>query len=65
MQRGGGGTEFAFLWDIRLNELSCFSRIVGIKKKAHPLGCAFSIKIHFLITSLVLPSLVQPLAQRL
>jgi hypothetical protein len=32
-QRGEGGTESAFLWDIRLNELSCFSRIVGIKKR--------------------------------
>jgi len=62
MQRGKDVTEYAFLRDFRLNQVLHLNRTVKIKK-THPKGCAFFIKIHFLITSLVLPSLVQPLVQ--
>jgi len=68
MQKGEDVIEYAFLRDIRMNEFPHLWRIAEIKK-AHPLGCAFFIKIHFLTTSLVLllvlPSSVQPLVQPL
>ena len=64
MQRGEDVTEFAFLEDIRLNKLACLSRNVWIKKRHTQTWCASSIKIQILITSLALPSSLQPSARR-